>query len=75
MIDGNVRKQAPTMAFLQRGVIFDLQINSCCGLHAEQRRPGINHHDKRRCDASGVHVLHKIVAGFIDHAVEEFRYN
>ena len=75
MIDGNVRKQTSTMTFLQLGVIFDLQINGGCGLRAEQRRPGINHHDKRCSDASRVHVRHKIVTGFIDHAVEEFRYN
>src|SRR5262245_14637738 len=75
MIDGNVRKQAPTMSFLQRGIIFDLPINSCCGLHAEQRRAGIHHHDKPRINAGGVHVLHKIVAVFIDHAVKESWYN
>src|SRR5215467_2615096 len=75
MINGNMCKQAPPMIFLQPGIIFDLSINSCGGLHAEKERSGIDHHDKRRSDAGQVHVLHKIVAGFIDHTIQEFRYN
>src|SRR5262245_46113715 len=75
MIDGNMCKQAPTMMFLQPGIIFDLSINSCGGLHPEQGCSSIDHHDKRRGDAGRVHVLHKIVAGFINHTVQKFWYN
>jgi len=73
VVDRDVAVKPARMAALQSGVIFDLRLDAHLRLLAEQRGRHVDHHDERHIHTGAIHVAMKVVAGLVDHAVEQAR--